>query len=309
MFGNQWFRKESPLLSMIGLGGGAGGKLTAGSAGQFMEASGGSESTSGDYKIHTFTASGNFVVTTAPTDGYTVEYLIIAGGGGGANNRGGGGGAGGQITNYPSPDTGGVSVSAQTYPIVVGAGANPMPNDTPSRSGLAGNNSSGFSLTALAGGYGSVSHNNPDVTGGPGGCGGGAGYTNGTAGPATNYPGPQAQGYPGGGTGGSASGGGGGGGTASAGGACNGTGGGDGGNGTNNGITGSTQQRGGGGGGSADAAGGNGGQGGGGQGSASSAPAGDRNGADGTGSGGGGVRNSQAGAGGDGIVIVRYKYQ
>ena len=33
MFGNQWFRKESPLLSLLGLGGGGAGQLTAGGAG------------------------------------------------------------------------------------------------------------------------------------------------------------------------------------------------------------------------------------------------------------------------------------
>ena len=46
-----------------------------------------------DYKVHTFTSSGTFTVTTAPD---YVEYLVIAGGGGGASYQfGGGGGAGG----------------------------------------------------------------------------------------------------------------------------------------------------------------------------------------------------------------------
>ena len=56
-------------------------------------ASGGTVTTSGDYKIHTFTSSGNFVVSNVGTD---IDYLIIAGGGGGGWSNGGvGGGAGG----------------------------------------------------------------------------------------------------------------------------------------------------------------------------------------------------------------------
>jgi hypothetical protein len=55
-------------------------------------ASGGTESTSGGYKIHKFTADGTFTVTSAGD----VEVLVVAGGGaGGAGSRGGAGGAGG----------------------------------------------------------------------------------------------------------------------------------------------------------------------------------------------------------------------
>ena len=43
-------------------------------------ASGGTVTTSGDYKIHTFTSSGNFVVSGLGT---AIDYLMIAGGGGG----------------------------------------------------------------------------------------------------------------------------------------------------------------------------------------------------------------------------------
>ena len=60
-----------------------------------MVATGGSIATSGDYKIHSFTSSGTFEITTLGDDA-VVEYLVIAGGaGGGAGwNSGGGGGAG-----------------------------------------------------------------------------------------------------------------------------------------------------------------------------------------------------------------------
>ena len=56
-------------------------------------ATGGTVTTDGDYKVHTFTTSGNFVVTAS---GQPVEYLVIAGGGGGGSKYyTGGGGAGG----------------------------------------------------------------------------------------------------------------------------------------------------------------------------------------------------------------------
>ena len=45
-------------------------------------ASGGTETTSGDFKIHTFNSSGTFSVTNAgtPAGSTTVDYLVIAGG-------------------------------------------------------------------------------------------------------------------------------------------------------------------------------------------------------------------------------------
>ena len=56
----------------------------------FIAASGGSITTSGDYKIHTFTGSGTFNVTTAgnAAGSNTVEFLVVAGGGGGGQDRG-----------------------------------------------------------------------------------------------------------------------------------------------------------------------------------------------------------------------------
>ena len=61
-----------------------------------LTATGGTVSTSGDYKIHTFTGPGTFTVTqeseTAPEN--TVDYLVVAGGGGGGAGCGAGGGGG-----------------------------------------------------------------------------------------------------------------------------------------------------------------------------------------------------------------------
>ena len=60
----------------------------------YIEATGGTVTTDGDYKVHTFNSSGTFQVTATPADA-TVQLLQIAGGGGGGRRRGGGGGAGG----------------------------------------------------------------------------------------------------------------------------------------------------------------------------------------------------------------------
>ena len=81
---------------------------------------GGTITSTGNYRVHTFTsASTNFVVPSGFSA--TADYVIVAGGGSGGNNKagsyenGGGGGAGGMIS-------GNASISAQTYTIQVGAG-------------------------------------------------------------------------------------------------------------------------------------------------------------------------------------------
>src|SRR6056300_1023574 len=73
---------------------------------QFISATGGTVTTSGDFKIHTFTGDGCFVVATAgsgtPAEPSVVDYLVVAGGAGGGTSpspspgggHGGGGGAG-----------------------------------------------------------------------------------------------------------------------------------------------------------------------------------------------------------------------
>ena len=49
----------------------------------FITATGGTESTSGNFKIHKFTGPGTFTVTCAGTPDQRVDYLVVAGGGGG----------------------------------------------------------------------------------------------------------------------------------------------------------------------------------------------------------------------------------
>jgi hypothetical protein len=162
-------------------------------AAAFTSATGGTVTTSGDYKIHTFTGDGCFVVSsvgnspTVPTGGPNgVDYLVVAGGGGGgAGANAGGGGAGGfraSATTYTncgpsSPRTACVSaltVSATTYPVTVGSGGiggdyDPGGDFTtpPTR----GSNSVFSTITSAGGGTGAYPSANPN---GPGGSGGGA---------------------------------------------------------------------------------------------------------------------------------------
>ena len=107
----------------------------------FISASGGTITTSGSFKFHTFTGSGDFVVHR---QGFGELFLVAGGGGGGNNSPNGGGGAGGVInlTSY---------VTSSTYSIVIGAGgAGGRGQNDPSNGG----NTTGFGLTAIGGGKG-----------------------------------------------------------------------------------------------------------------------------------------------------------
>ena len=89
-------------------------------------------------KIATFTGPGNFTVNavSATAAENTVGYMVVAGGaGGGGSCAGGGGGAGGfregrnvPVDNFTASPlvanapTNALTITAQTYPIVVGAG-------------------------------------------------------------------------------------------------------------------------------------------------------------------------------------------
>jgi hypothetical protein len=269
--------------------------------------------TSGNCKIATFLGPGTFTVCQASTTpaNNVVSYMIVAGGGGGGGgSANGGGGAGGfrefksPITPYTaSPRSGStpVSVTAQGYTVVVGAGGGSNGN---------GNNSSVLGITSALGGAGAGG------VGGSGGSGGGSGRNvpTGTAGGVGNTP-PVSppQGSNGGAAynagGGDHRGGGGGGVTVNG---CSGTCSGNGGTGITTSITSSPVTRGGGGGGGAENnPAGSGGSGGGGAGSrtSSAGSAATVN----TGSGGGGAGycggSAPGGNGGSGIVVIRYKFQ
>src|SRR6056300_800442 len=64
---------------------------------RYVTATGGTITTSGDFKVHTFTGDGCFVVSCGgnPAGSSSVDYLVVAGGGGAHGDAGGGGGGGG----------------------------------------------------------------------------------------------------------------------------------------------------------------------------------------------------------------------
>ncbi len=62
---------------------------------EFMTATGGTITTDGDYKVHSFTSSGTFTITEIGASGGAgdqVQYLVIGGGAGSASAGGGAGG-------------------------------------------------------------------------------------------------------------------------------------------------------------------------------------------------------------------------
>jgi len=290
---------------------------------QYVTATGGTITTTGNFKIHTFTGDGCFVVSCAgnPAGSTAVDYLVVAGGGGGGSGLGGGGGAGGYRTSFPSPgcNAGAFPISATTYPVTVGAGASPVATNEP---GTPGSNSV-FSTITSTGGGGGGGYTIPGSSGGSGGGGGGivpAGTPTGGSGntPPVSPP----QGNDGGGGSGPTGSGGGGGGAGATGTTGTPPAGGPGGNGLANSITGSSVTRAGGGGGGTyctsktEGSGGSGGGGNGGRANDPQVPTPLTNGDSGTantGGGGGGTGASGggavSGAGGKGIVIIRYKFQ
>ena len=275
----------------------------------YTVATGGTITTSGSYKIHTFNSSDTFEVTTLGNTDDTVEYLVVAGGGGGAMNFfGGGGGAGGYRTASS------FTVSETSYPITIGAGG---ATGAVMANANAGSNSVFSSITSIGGGYGS-GYQSSNAAGNGGSGGGGCGQNDTGAGAEVAGSGTSGQGNNGGNGSISHFAAGGGGGAGAVGVTASSTTGGAGGAGTSSSITGSAVYRAGGGGGSSkwtQSATGAGGNGGGGSGASSSADAvaGTTN----TGGGGGGGCHSNPSygahddgkAGGSGVVIIKYQFQ
>ena len=162
----------------------------------FITATGGTITTCGNFKIHTFTGPGTFTVCSVGNTPAinTVDYLVVAGGGGAGatpGNSGGGGGAGGlrffaSPTCNPQSGPGsprnapaGIVVTATSFPITVGGGGAP-PGTGSDFSGPDGSNSV-FSTITSAGGGGGGSGNpgaEPNINGKNGGSGGGGGGGN-----------------------------------------------------------------------------------------------------------------------------------
>tara|TARA_R110000822_G_scaffold1273_2_gene5774 strand:+ start:1887 stop:3257 length:1371 start_codon:yes stop_codon:yes gene_type:complete len=137
----------------------------------------------GTYWYHAFLSSGTFT----PATELSCDYLVVAGGASGGCRYGGGGGAGGLRSTVGTTGGGGsleslISVTAQNYPITIGAGGASLVGVA-----LRGNNGSNstFSIiTSIGGGGGGTAVTfNDGIAGGSGGGGiyqgiGGAGTAN-----------------------------------------------------------------------------------------------------------------------------------
>ena len=194
----------------------------------FIEATGGTITCCGNYKIHTFTGPGTFTVSSVgnETGSNTVDYLVVAGGGGGGgaqptSSGAGGAGAGGFRESsgeasgcYTASPLGAcvsaLPVSAQGYPITVGgggaAGGPTVCVPSPATHGANGANSIFSTITSTGGGRAGAADGSPAAPGGPsgqpGGSGGGtsnySGSPGATAGTGNTPPVSPPQGNPGG---------------------------------------------------------------------------------------------------------------
>jgi len=170
---------------------------------KYVTATGGTITTVGNDKIHTFTGPGTFTVCQVAScaSNNIVSYMVIAGGAGGgsvasANIGGGGGGAGGYrelknpVTPYTASPLDGyptapnrVTVTATAFPITVGGGGAGGPGTC---RGVVGSVSTFSTITSAGGGYGGgggIPSPTPNrYGGGPGGSGGGASFQPGSEG-------------------------------------------------------------------------------------------------------------------------------
>lgn len=126
-----------------------------GSAASFIAATGGSVTTSGNYKYHTFTSSDTFSISAFPSGKY-VDFLLVGGGGGGGVAANGTGGGGGGVVIKTSE-----TLSVGSYSVVIGAGGD--------SNYVSGGDTEFAGCIALGGGYGGANTNAKS-----GGSGGGA---------------------------------------------------------------------------------------------------------------------------------------
>ena len=278
--------------------------LGLGASEKFAEATGGTVTTSGDYKIHAFTSSGTFTVTQL-ADTNEFEALIISGGASPGSTTHAGGGGGGGVANHQT----GQALTAAAYTVTVGAGGSAPAFNAYGVYGNAGSDSSiklasnnsiilEADVSDITSNDGRHEFQNDMITGG-----GSFKVVNGTT---TQYAG-GAGGYSGGA------------GSGQNGYAGSGDNGGNGGSGITTTITGSSVTLGGGGGAGSNASGGytsTGGAGGGGNGAGHNSGQSSTAGAVNTGGGGGGCHsgffngaNNNCSSGGSGIVYIKYKYQ
>lgn len=169
--------------------------------GAYVNATGGTITTGGGYRTHTFTTSDQFTVngisTTAPRN--IIDYLIVAGGGGGGGTDGNGvaGGGGGGMINATA------TIGAGAYNVTVGGGGggglgnpggNGGPSDIVNWPGFLGQNVP-VNLSSVGGGGGRGRYGSAQ-SGGSGG--GGSTDYDGTSGTVPGAPGTAGQGNAGG---------------------------------------------------------------------------------------------------------------
>ena len=290
---------------------------------QYISATGGTITTSGNCKIHTFTGPGTFTVNSVSCSAANnaVAYMVVAGGGGSGRSYGGGAGAGGfregrtnPITPYTASPlvTTGLTVTATDFPITVGGGGAKATPSVPANPATDGSNSIFSTITSTGGGGAGHYSNTADPSnsqreGRPGGSGGGGADGPTTGGNGNSPPVSPSQGNNGG-TGFAPSRAAGGGGATAVGANGSGSGAGAGGAGATTSITGSPTAYAGGGGGFGNEGGAAAGTGGGGAGG-NPGVAGTVN----TGGGAGGTGSTpncdMTNLGGSGIVVIRYKFQ
>jgi len=188
-----------PIIGSFGAGAGRGfGQRGGGGSTPFVEATGGTITTCGNYTIHTFTGPGTFCVSKLAccAADNEISYVVVAGGGGGGSSQGGGGGAGGFregkstvdcFTASPLVNTGGITLSCVGgIPVTVGGGGTGW-NPT-NRAGQRGTDSIFSSITSTGGGGGGGGNPPPTSSGQPGGSGGGGGGVLNTGGGSGNTP-------------------------------------------------------------------------------------------------------------------------
>ena len=269
---------------------------------EYTAATGGTVTTSGDYKIHSFTGDGCFVLSSAGNSGGNnqISYMVVAGGGGTRGDTAPGAGAGGfregRATNdcytaSPLVAPALTGLAAATYPITVGGGGSAGPNYC--SAGPRGSNSVFSTITSTGGGGRPAGPApNPDIRPGGSGSAGGTGNTPPVSPPQGN------DGNHGGG------------GATSAGRPAPGPTGGPGGDGATTHITGSPATYAGGGGGGKDQSGSDSSGGPGGGGAGGNRPGAGQPGTANKGGGAGGPGAANPGAsGGKGVVVIRYKFQ
>ena len=178
-----------PLLGTFGAGSSR-GYGQKGGAPKFIVATGGTESTDGDYRIHTFTSPGTLCISCSgnPLGSDQIEYLVVAGGGGGGGFQagvayGGYGGAGGYRQSsgetagcYPVGNTptaalaaGVPGIKGLSGPVSVTVGGGGSPNSSPGSNSVFGP----ISSTGGGRGFNAVGGYQPGLPGGGGGQGGG----------------------------------------------------------------------------------------------------------------------------------------